>query len=114
MGERIDIVYRLHRIIAGERPSGPAAFVYDGQAKLHEANGATLAAALEEARGWIDNILDGQNRKRRLRHVGTRQEYARILRSLPIGRHHEAIRAHANAPEHTLTATQLAHAAGYD
>ena len=42
-------------------------------------------------------------------------EYVEALRSLKIGAHHAAMfRAHANATEQTLTATELAKAAGYD
>ena len=114
MTERIDIVYRRHRIIAGDRQAGPAAVVYDGRAKLYEADGPTVAAALEEARNWVDRLLDTQRANRRLGHVGTRDEYLRAFQALSIGMHHEAmLRAHANAADHTLTATELARAAGY-
>ena len=115
MSERIDIMYRRHRIIAGERQGSPAAVVYDGSANLHEADGSTVTAALEKAKTWIDHVLNGEIAKRRSPYVGTREEYRRAFRTLSVGKHHEdMLRAHANAPDHTLTATELARAAGYD
>jgi hypothetical protein len=115
MSERIDIMYRRHRIIAGDRQTGPAAVIYGGSAKLHEVRSSTVATALEQARGWIDHLLDAQRANRRLSHVGTREEYLRAFRALSIGEHHEAmLRAHANAADYALTATELARAAGYD
>ena len=115
MSERVDIMYRSHRIIAGQRQGSPAAVVYDGSTKFHQASGSNVAAALEKAKVWIDHLLDGQIANRRSPCVGTKEEYLRAFRSLSIGKHHEAmLRAHANAPGHTLTATELARAAGYD
>jgi hypothetical protein len=115
MSERIDIMYRRHRIIAGQWQGTSAAMVYDGTAKLHQADGSTVAAAMEKAKTWIDDLLDGQIAGRRLPRVGTREEYVRAFRTLSLGKCHEdMLRAHANAPKHTLTATELARTAGYD
>jgi hypothetical protein len=115
MTERIDILHRRHRIIAGARPSGPIAMVYDGQSRLHEASGSTVGAAVDNAKHWINQLIDSQKARRRSPHIGTTEEYLRALQAVSIGRHQEAmLRAHANAAEQLLTATELARAAGYD
>ena len=76
MSERLDVVHRRHRIIAGASKTGPAAVVYQGRTKLHQAHGPTVTAALADAKAWIEAVLDGERRGRSRPHVATRQEYS--------------------------------------
>ncbi len=63
---------------------------------------------------WVDRRIDAESAKRQASHIGTVDEYLEALRSLKIGAHDAAmLRAHANATDRTLTATELAKAAGY-
>lgn len=115
MSKRIDLSYRRYRIIAAERKSIPTAVVYDGDTRAVESAGATLEAAVDEAKSWVDQRIGAQRASRRLAHVGTADEYRRAFQALSIGRHQAAmLRAHANAADCTLTATELAQAAGYE
>lgn len=89
--------------------------VFDGDTRIVERTGATLGAAVDEAKSWIDQRIGAQRAGRRLAHVGTTDEYQRAFQALSIGRHHAAmLHAHANAADRTLTATELARAAGYE
>lgn len=48
-------------------------------------------------------------------HIGTSAEYVAAFRALKLAKHEELmLRAHANAPDRTLTSREIARAAGYD
>lgn len=115
MSKRIDLNHRRYRIIAAEVKGSPVAAVFQGPSKIWETGGSTLDAAVEMAKLWIDQRINAETAKRRTSHIATVKEYIEALQSVTIGKHHAAmLRAHANAPDSTMTATELAKAAGYD
>lgn len=119
MSERIDVQYRRHRIIAAFQKGKPSAFVYKAykaeDEKIHAVDGTTLNSVVEQAKSWIDELIGNMVSKRRKNYVPTKAEYLDALKSLSIAPHHRVmLSAHANAPCHAMTATELANAAGYD
>lgn len=113
--KRLDLTHRRHRVIAAMQAGKPAAAVFDGSARLFITNGPTLEAAADEAKAWIDQRVDGERIHRRRPHIGTPSEYRRAFQALRLGEHHPSmLREHANAPDRTMTAGELARSADYD
>jgi hypothetical protein len=115
MRDRVMLSYRQHRIVAAYPKNTAIAVVSEGSAKLFQADAPTRDEAVGKAKAWVDNRVDGERARRRDPHIGTAEEYRRAFRAVEVGDHHAAmLRAHANAPNQTLTATELARSAGYD
>lgn len=115
MSERVDYAYRGYRIIADVVNGRPGAAVLQGKRKVFGCDGATVAEATERAKAELNRLIEERNRRRREPHIGTAEEYVAAFRELKVAPHHAAmLRAHANAPDRTMTAGELAHAAGYD
>jgi hypothetical protein len=115
MPKRIDIEYRRFRVIASEIKGRPAAIAMQGGTRLFEASATTIADAVAAIKAKIDNHFATQAKQRRKPHIATTAEYIAALRALSIGKHeHAMLRAHALARNRTLTAGELAKAAGYE
>lgn len=116
MVERRRVVHKQYMIIAATlKDKRPAAVVWEDTTKLFESEGDTLDDAVAKAKSWIDQQVEDRVAKRSKSHVATEDEYLLAFRTLKIGRLHQAmLRAHANAPARTMTATELAKAAGYE
>ncbi len=114
MSQRLDLSYRTFRIIAAVQASVPTAAAFSGRERWFRCEGVGLEAAVLEAKRWIDGLLAEERSRRREPHIGTATEYRRAFQSLTIaGRDQKMLRAHANAPDRTLTAAQLAASADY-
>ena len=115
MSQRLDLSYRTFRIIAAVQAGTPTAAAISGGRRWFLCAGTDLDAAVLEAKRRIDALLAEERSRRREPHIGTTAEYRRAFAALEIGGHHaKMLRAHANAPDRTLTAGQLARSAGYD
>jgi hypothetical protein len=115
MQRRVDLHHCGHRLIAAIVDGRPTAAVFADGSRLFIGRGSDLTAALDTARAWVDVQVELAASHRREPHIGTTAEYSRAFRTLRLGDHHAAmLRAHAGAPNRTMTAGGLARAAGYD
>lgn len=115
MSKRVEIQYRRHKIIASGIKGRPAAVVLQGGHRLIELSADTIDQAIEAAKAEIDRNVSAAKSGRRLPYIATTEEYVSAFRSLKLEEHELAmLMAHVRAPDHTLTATELAKAAGYD
>jgi hypothetical protein len=111
---RIDETYRGHRIVAGEFRGKAAAIVYRQAATIKRLEAATVAEAFADARAAVDELLAEARSGRRAPYIASVAEYEMFFRGWqPAKGYLEMLQAHANAPGRVLTATQLAHAAGW-
>ncbi len=78
-------------------------------------HGATPDEALEAAKIWLDRRAEVEARVRATTHIPSVEAYREALSVIEINAAETAmLDAHIAAPRHTLTATQLAEAAGWD
>ena len=116
VARNIDIPYRGYRIIAAVLKGQHLAQVYVGKtlAVRDRFEGSSLEEAADKARAWIDAQRSQAIQSRRLAQVGTVEEYVSFFSAHPLAEHHRAMLvAHASAPDRTLTAGELAVAAGW-
>jgi hypothetical protein len=114
LSKRIDIEYRRYRIIASDIKGKPAAVAIQSNSRLFETSAATVQDAVQVIKKKIDDRIAQMARGRRELYIATTPEYIEALRALRIGLHeHAMLRAHAQARSQTLTAGELAQAAGY-
>ena len=115
MSQRLDLSYRTFRIIAAVLRGKATAAVLSAGKPWFRCEGPNLGAAVLEAKRRLDNLLTEECLRRRVPHIGTTGEYRRALRALVVSEiHRKMLRAHANAPNRTLTASQLARSADYE
>ena len=106
------IEYRKRTIKAMEMGVGAAAMIHPA---VHRINGQSIEEVIQLAKKWIDNKYKSQYENRRAPHIGTAEEYFDAFQFLKLGPHEAAmLEAHKNADKHSLTASQLSAAAGWD
>ncbi|MHC1999529.1 hypothetical protein ACYQR9_03680 [Methylobacterium sp. CM6241] len=116
MSRNVNLAYRGHQIIAAMIKGAPLAQVYVGKtlATRERFAGDTLDDAVNRARSWVDTQRSEAIQNRRSAGVGTVEEYVAFFSAQPLAEHHRVMLvAHASAPDRTLTAGELAAAAGW-
>jgi hypothetical protein len=120
MVQRISLRHRGFQIIAAEVTGKPMAQVFLGKtpANPQRFGGATLEAAVDLAREWIDAKRKSEVDKRRAPYAGTVEEYIRYLEGHGLTekispKQRKALVAHAASPLRILSATQIAEQAGW-
>lgn len=110
-----DLQWRGYRIIAATIKGAAAAQVYLGKvrATAERFTGETETAAIEAARAWIDARLSERFASRRAPHVATADEYADYFTANRL-RLHERLMLAAHVEAETMTAGELAAAAGWE
>ncbi|MBX5282163.1 hypothetical protein HJB90_14310 [Rhizobium sp. NLR10a] len=108
------IIYRGHKIIAATIKGVPTAAVYLGKsaATPDRFHGEVIVVAVDLAKRWVDSKYDEAAATRAAPHVATVQEYVIALQARPL-KDNELATLKSHARHGTLTATQLADAAGY-
>jgi hypothetical protein len=113
MYARINEDYRRHQLVAADTVRGFAGKAWKDGVCVFEAHGDSLSGVHASLKSGVDQLLTkraGENT------APTVQAYVDALRSiLPSlsDKHLKMLRAHSSAPDRSLTATQLAKAAGY-
>lgn len=111
-----ELCYRGYTIKAAKIGASARAVAFrNGQ--RHQAAGATVEAALTAARAWID-AERAENQANQTRDggavIGSQADFEHALGTVKINARQLAmLKAHCRAPEHTLSALELARAAGY-
>ncbi len=111
-----ELDYSGYTIKAAMTSASARAIVFrNGQ--RHQTTGATVEAALGAARAWIDaeRAENAENRSRAGEAVvGSQADFEHALGTVKINARQLAmLTAHYRAPDHTLSALELARAAGY-
>lgn len=92
----------------------PKAIALLGDKKVHEVEGANLEDATAKMKTELDSMLRARLEKRREPHIGTKDDYVEAFQTIRLNPQQKLmLKTHLNAAGHTLTATQLASAAGY-
>lgn len=117
MSFRRVVPYRGYEVIAAVRDGAPAAQVFLGRslASKQRFTGSTVEEAIGHASAWIDAERKVSAAARRAgSYAGTVDEYVRCFSSHDMPDHARAmLKAHAEAPGRTMTAGELAAAAGW-
>lgn len=116
MLQSLRVAYRGHTIVAAVLRGKPAAQVYVGTTRVtpERFEGATVEDAIDRARVWIDTQRSAIILARRAPCIGTTDEYTSYFAaSPPEGGRRAMLVAHAAASNLTLSAGQLAEAAGW-
>lgn len=111
---RVELLYRGHKLIAASFRGEPTTAVYLGQtiATPERFKARTIEEAVSLAKRWVDKKYDASASARSEHNIATVQEYVDALTARPPKENELAmLRAHVKA--NILTATQLADAAGY-
>ena len=107
--------YRGYKIVAGRQKSECKGVVWDGSEKIHTCSAGSLDDAMRQMKDFLDNKHDARLKSRTKPPSG--EEYVdafrKILHNL-ADNYVAMLKAHYHAPDKTLTATQLAEAAGYN
>ena len=112
--ERVREVYRRHSLVVGETESGWLGVIWKDRTKIYTYEGSSKDEILEHLRNYIDESFMTIARERSAPPSG--DEYVRafqgILDDLPPS-YCAMLKAHYHAPDQTISATELADAAGY-
>lgn len=112
--DRAKEVYRRHTILAAKHDGRFKGRVFKDNQVIHECEGTSIDGLLDVLRTLVDNRLDQIAENREAPPDG--EEYVRafqeILEELSDG-HCAMLKAHYHAKNQTMTATELAEAAGY-
>lgn len=107
--------YGQFELRAGLLKGTPTARAFNGQDIVTEVTGDSLEQALAQVKASLDQ-MQAEAHSRRQHGVPTAEEYVQAFERLHhrIGRHHWLmLSAHYHAEDHTMTAGELAGAAGY-
>ena len=116
MSKNTDIMHRRHSIKTLRNASGYQARAFRGMKSVGEvSSGATQDAAVLAVKDFLDERAAALRAKRGPSGFPCADEIRAALPHVPMNKAREAmLMAHLNAPDHILTATELAQAAGYD
>jgi hypothetical protein len=115
MAKRHEISYGRYRIIAGEHKQQPTAVAYFKNSKVLEQTGTDIEVAILSAKTALDAFDKSRSLERRAPHIGTADEYVEAFDNIKLGDHELLmLQAHATVSGQSITATNLAKAAGYD
>jgi hypothetical protein len=110
----VEVTYRGHKIVAATIKGVPAAAIYLGKsiATRDRFPGETIVEAVDLAKRWVDRKYSETASTRPASNIATVQEYVDALQARPP-KDNELAMLKSHARHGTLTATQLADAAGY-
>lgn len=116
MSKKTGIPHRRHSIKTMRAGSGYQARAFRGPKAVGDTfTGATLDCAVLAVKGFLDQQAAQLRAKRGPSGFPCADEIRAALPQVPMNKAQEAmLLAHLNAPDHILTATELAQAAGYD
>jgi len=115
MKERQDKTFGRYRVIGGVINSKPKAVAYLGTRKILDCEGADVSEAIATVEAALNAREHSRQQKRREPHIGTVSDYEEAFERIKLGDHeYLMLRAHANAPQQTMTASEIAEAAGFD
>ena len=116
MSKTTGILYRHHTIKTMRTPSGYQARAFRGPKGVGGTfMGVTQDAAVLAVKAYLDEAAAALRVRRGASGFPCAEEIRAALPQVPMNKAQEAmLLAHLNAPEHILTATELAQAAGYD
>lgn len=116
MSNKTGISHRHHSIKTMRAASGYQARAFRGVKAVGDTfNGATHDAAVLAAKDFLDKRAAALRAKRGASDYPCADEIRAALSQVQMNKAQEAmLLAHLNAPNHTLTATELAQAAGYE
>lgn len=112
--DSVNEAYRGHTIVARLHEGRFKGRVYKDKQSVHECEGTSVSDVQETLKSFVDNRLEQIAEQREVPPDG--EEYVRafrkILETLSDG-HCAMLKAHYHAKDQTITATELATAAGY-
>jgi hypothetical protein len=112
--DRVNEKYRRHIILAAKRDGQFKGRVFKNKEAIHECDGASIDGIIEELKAFVDESIQQIAESRQA--PPSDDEYLRafqnMLETLSDG-HRAMLKAHYNATDQTITATELAKAAGY-
>jgi hypothetical protein len=106
--------YRGYKIVAGKQKGECKGVVWDGGEQVHTCSAGSLDDAMREMKNFLDQDHDQRLNSRTTPPSG--KEYVDAFRKIlnDLADNYVAmLKAHYHAPDQTLTATELAEAAGY-
>lgn len=112
--ERLKEVYRQHTILAAWDKGKCKGRIWKDKVNVHDTEGGDVPETLERLKKFIDEKMEAEARK-----AGSTPDEARVLEVLRtiLPKLHDGqlamLKAHYHAKDQTMTATELAHAAGY-
>jgi hypothetical protein len=107
-------VYRGLKLRAAVRQGRAQAAIFAGPRRLHLCDGQSVEAAMASAQAYVDHLFAEAAAARRKPFVATVDEFVRYFAANPPAEHELAmLEAHASAAERTMTAGELAQAAGW-
>jgi len=113
--DRVVDSYRGYELVAAKSKGECQGVVWKDKKRVHSCSAGSLYDAIRDMKDFVDQQYDEQVRSRTKPPGG--EEYVdafqRILNDL-AGSYIAMLKAHYHAQDQTLTATQLAEAAGYD
>lgn len=115
MKDRMDLNHGRFRVIGGVLNGKARAIAYLGTRKITESEGADVEEAVMAVQAALDARERSRASKRREPYIGTVDDYTEAFEQVTLAEHERRmLLAHARAPQQTMTATELAQAAGYD
>ena len=113
MDPRINEDYRRHQLVAAGRVRGFAGKAWKDGVCVFEANGDSLLGVHASLKVGVDQLLAERARVNLSPTIEAYVDALRNLRPSLSDKHVAMLKAHSRAPDRSLTANQLAKAAGY-
>jgi len=113
--DRIVEKYRGHDIVARKQAGACVGVVWNGKSRVHSASAGNLEVLVRQLKEFVDGRLNEVMESRAEPPGG--DEYVDAFRTIlsNLAESYLAmLKAHYHAPQRTMTATELAAAAGYD
>jgi predicted HNH restriction endonuclease len=113
--DRKTITYGRFQINAGILNGKPRAMAVQGTTRILERDGMDLDTAIASAKAGLDELEASRRKQRKAPYIGTVDDYVGAFQTIKLGeREKRMLHAHAHTEGRTLTATQIANAAGYE